>query len=237
MPDLTILLTRPLEGSQRFVAMIEPWVKTRADILIAPLMEVVPTGTTPDLTGFGGVIFTSANGVANAPAADLPAYCVGTRTTAMANAAGWRAECAGVCAGEMVPRLTAQRPAGPLLHLCGTHRRGNVAERLTAAGLPTRVAEVYDQRLLPLPPEAEKRLDREEPCIIPLFSPRLAGHFADVVRGRAPLHLILISAAARDEVEGMKVQSSITADIPDAEGMATSLRTLLERVEASGAAG
>lgn len=236
-PAMTILLTRPIDASHRFARMIAPWVGARADIMIAPLMEIVPAGTTPDMKDIGGVIFTSSNGVAHAPVGSLPAYCVGARTAEAARAAGWQAQLGGANADELVKNLSRKRPSGCLLHLSGTHRRGNIAERLTEAGLPTRVAEVYNQRLLSLSVQAQKRLEREEPVIIPLFSPRLAGHLAHVVRGRAPLHLILISEAARAEIGGLKLASCTIASSPDARAMATSLRTLVERVEAQGPAG
>ena len=154
MPQPRLLLTRPQPGAAQFLERLSPAL--RAGAVISPLIEIVPTGVAVDLAAFAGVIFTSANGVAHAPkGGGMTAYCVGPQTTEAAGEAGWQAQMAGLDAKAMIATLSGCAEIGPLLHLAGRHRRGDVAGILSASGLTTEVATVYEQHLLPLTAEAQ----------------------------------------------------------------------------------
>ena len=66
MPQPRLLLTRPQLGAAQFLERLSPALRMGA--VISPLVEIAPTALMVDLTPFAGVIFTSANGVAHAPA-------------------------------------------------------------------------------------------------------------------------------------------------------------------------
>ena len=91
---IPLLMTRPEPAARRFVvellAALPPSLAGTLRPVYAPLMRIDPLPVA-DLPGDpGGVIFTSANGVACAGIdAGPPAYCVGARTAAAARAAGW----------------------------------------------------------------------------------------------------------------------------------------------------
>lgn len=237
-----LLLTRPAPACRRFLDALDPAAVAPAQVVIAPLLEIVPLAPAPGFsgigrTGIGGVIFTSANGVAAAraldPAPGLPAWCVGAGTTAAAARAGWRAVQMGDCAQELIARLPAHlaaRPGAnrqdspvsePILHLAGRHRRGDVAGRLRAAGLDVRVVEIYDQRLCPLTAEARAALAGRAPVVVPLFSPRSARQFADQHRGSAPLHLVAISAAAAEPLKSLPFSDLTICPAPTLAAMLT----------------
>ena len=135
----TLLMTRPEVASERFVASLDPKLTERVRVVTAPLIRVVHRDIALDLSGFAGVIFTSANGVHAASTAtdrrDLPAFCVGPATTRAAAHAGWEARQVGQDAESLITGLLAARPDGPLLHIRGAHARGDVAEVLTKQGL------------------------------------------------------------------------------------------------------
>jgi len=230
---LTLLMTRPRDAAERFVARLAPAVRNRLHVIYSPLLEIEALPGAVSLRGAHGVIFTSANGVAAARAAavrpTLPAYCVGAATAAAARRARWSVEETAETADALVAALVARRPPAPLLHLRGKHARGDVAGRLTAAGIETRAQAIYDQRLVAPSDAARAALNGKHPVIAPLFSPRTARHFADSCAGSAPLFLAAISAAAAEPVENMGYRALIVAQRPDAEAMAAAVETLAAR--------
>ncbi|MFC6688902.1 uroporphyrinogen-III synthase [Jhaorihella thermophila] len=230
---VTLLMTRAREASDRFLALLP--AETRADLRVihSPLIETVPLDVELSLAGVRGVIFTSANGVSAAARLterrDLPAWCVGGATTAAARAHRWGAECVGRDADELVRTLIARRPEDPLSHLRGVHARGDIAARLSAAGIETREAVVYDQRLLPLTPQAVQALAGADPVIVPLFSPRAARHFASLATGRAPLYLAAMSHAVAEPVSSLNFNTLKVSKAPTAQTMAQAVTSLVAR--------
>lgn len=184
-----LLLTRPHAASSSFATMVQHDV----EIVISPLIDIIPVGEAPTLAAGAGAIFTSRNGIVMT-GNDRSAWCVGQRTTLAAQSKGWHATYAGGTASDLVATLIATPPVQPLVHLRGTHSRGDVAERLQKAGLPVTETVVYDQVALPLSDEARAALDGEVPVIVPLFSPRSAALFASRPPGRARVVLIAMSA-------------------------------------------
>lgn len=226
-----MILTRPCAASTAFQAEHGPWPKG-LDIVTSPLLEIVGTGAEIDLNGVASVIFTSQNGVAHAgPAGPMPAFCVGAATTKAACDAGWRATFAGDTSQDLVDTLKHTQPATPILHIGGVHRRGDVAVKLTQAGLPTCTVDVYDQRLQPLTDEARAALEREVPKIVPLFSPRTARQFAQQAGSHSAVHFVAISDTVLHEVADLPAASCDVARTANAQSLAETLRKVLHRVE------
>lgn len=229
----TILITRPKAAAERFVlALRETGIE--APVVVSPLLKVVTTGVEPEFSGIKGVIFTSVNGVEAAPAEHLPAWCVGEATAAAARAKGWQAVAAGGDAEALVTRILAARPEGPLLHLRGRVARGDVAARLSAVGIETREAVVYDQELCGLTEQAKDILTRENPVIVPLFSPRTAAQFGVELaqsKGKAPIFMAAMSAAVADAASDVEVAKRIVAAQPDVNAMIDAVLGLLDAVD------
>jgi uroporphyrinogen-III synthase len=176
-PRATLLLTRPRAASERFAADVAA-LGLPLDIVISPLMEIVPTEGIPVLSKGTDVIFTSSHAVEFAgPGAGRRAWCVGTRTANAASDAGFEAVMAGACAEELIARLLDERPGTPLAHLHGTHQRGDVARRLADAGLEVASHVLYDQVAVP-PDAAFSDALARMPLLVALFSPRSAALFA-----------------------------------------------------------
>jgi uroporphyrinogen-III synthase len=169
-------------------------------------------------------VFTSAEGAqhfaAGDPRRDLPAWCVGAHTAAVARGLGFDAADAGADADALVAALAARPPAAPLLHARGVHSRGDVAARLSAAGLPTAEVVVYDQRSLPLSPAARAAAASSAPLVVPLFSPRTAALAALVLRdAAAPVRAAAISPAAAAAWARAGGRPAAVAARPDAATM------------------
>ncbi len=230
-------MTRPLSSAQRFVADLPDEVRASVDVIFAPLMEIISIpgeGATADVKA---LIFSSANGVDAAigrVTTDLPTYCVGERTTQKAVEAGWDAKCLGKTADELVEALIGLSPPAPILHLHGCNTRGDVATRLSVAGLPCRGQAIYDQRLLPLGEDAMRAIRSHHAVIVPLFSPRTAQHFAEICPDASNLHLIALSHAVAEPLKVLNCRDLQVCTSPDAAAVTAMVRdaaACLARVE------
>jgi uroporphyrinogen-III synthase len=156
------------------------------------------------------------------PSGGLPAWCVGDRTAQAARKAGYGARSAAGDAAALVAAILAEAPPGPLLHARGEDSRGAVADRLTAAGLPTAEALVYAQRPAALSDEARRLLGGADPILVPLFSPRSAEIFAaalaDIPRP-APLWVAALSPAVADAAAPLSPARMAIAGAPDADAL------------------
>lgn len=226
-------MTRPLSSAQRFVADLPAQVRALVDVIYASLMEIHSIPGETQMSDIAGLIFTSANGVEAAIGrvpTGLRAYCVGERTTQKAVEAGWDAECAGKTADELVQTLRDKVPSAPLLHLHGRNTRGDVAARLSAAGLPCRGQVIYDQRLLPLGEDAMRAIRSHHAVIVPVFSPRTAQHFAEICPDASNLHLIALSQAVAEPLKALNCRDLQVCTTPDGTAMAAMVRDAAARL-------
>lgn len=189
----TLVLTRPEAQSRAIASRLREGLR----VIVSPAMQIVASGQCPDLSGYAGVVLTSANAVPHAP--DLhgkPSWCVGEKTAEAARAAGALVRLVARDADDLVARFEG---AGPLLHLRGEHARGHIAERLSSAGIETGEAVIYRQKALPLSAEAKAAIEGDAPVVLPLYSPRsarLVGHQLEHVG--AAVSAIAISVAAAE---------------------------------------
>jgi uroporphyrinogen-III synthase len=234
-PAPLVLLTRPRDASARFASALRAQLGPVA-VAIAPLMEIAPTGVIPDLEGASALIFTSAAGVevfARLSARrDLPAWCVGARTAEAARAIGLSAQSADGDADALVAQIIAMRPSGRLVHLCGTHSRGEVAGRLNAAGLRAEAQPIYDQTALGTQPDLAAALGHCGPIIVPLFSPRSAALFAAAAKG-ADVIAVALSPAVRAALPPDLALRAHVTDSPDAPAMIHMIADLISRHSAT----
>ena len=230
MDKRALLLTRPYESGERFVARLAPDALKGVTLCFSPLLEIVPTGMTVDLAGHKGAIFTSTRGVSFGPeGAGRPAYCVGDQTRRAAIAAGWNVILMEQTADALVAAMGNGGVIGPLAHLAGVHRRGEVAERLRVHGISVDVAPLYDQVLQPLTVDAQEVLAGEVSVIVPLFSPRTAVQFVDQARQLRSVIFVAISAAVAIELAGQPVQNVHIAPEPTAIEMGRLVERLLRQ--------
>jgi uroporphyrinogen-III synthase len=164
----TLVLTRPELQSREIAEALGEDVPT----IVSPILRIVAADPCPDLDGYAGVVLTSANALAFTPALEgVPVWCVGPRTAEAAEARGAVVQQVAPDANELVARFEG---TGPLVHLRGAHARGDVAERLSLAGIETDVAVIYRQEPVALTAAAKAALGGADPVIVPLYSPRSA---------------------------------------------------------------
>ena len=224
-----LIMTRPALASQRFVDAIKPDVLAKLALITSPLLKISPTDANVDLTRYRGVIFTSAHGVDHVEYGDgFPAYCVGARTAEVARQRGWNASVLGQNADELIQNLIKTLPPSPLVHIGGIHQRGDIAARLTAAGIKTDAIAVYDQQLLPLSAAAQTALGAGIPCIVPLFSPRTAMQFVSECANMRNVVVIALSDAVAEPFVGSDIGKLVVAECLNAASMHNALETAVD---------
>ncbi|WP_226779958.1 uroporphyrinogen-III synthase [Oceaniglobus trochenteri] len=196
----TLLLTRPRAQSLAFGEDCRA-AGFAGEIVISPILEIRPVPMTARPPKGAMLVFTSVNGVEQAAAqCDLngfEGFAVGDRTAGVARAHGMTCHSAGGDLRDLVALLQAEQPRGPLWHLRGAHRAGDLGALLGDHGAGVQDVVVYDQAALPLTDRAQALLAQGGRVIVPLFSPRSAALVSEAAQG-ATAHLlpIAISAAA-----------------------------------------
>lgn len=224
-----LLMTRARAASERFVSQLDVKRMEGVHVLLCPLLNIVPTQSRLEISGYNGVIFSSSNGVAFAPeGAGRRAYCVGERTAQQAKARGWQVDLVAQDAQKLTEELKRMAPTGPLLHIAGAHRRGEIARKLSVAGTPTEVHVAYTQPLLPLSDHAKKVLFGEGTVIVPLFSPRVAAQFGAQAVCGANVLVLAMSQAVKDALVGTTYAGRMQiASGPTGEEMRNGVENLL----------
>ncbi len=169
-----------------------------------------------NLPEVAGLIFTSANGVAQAgrlgAPRGLPAFCVGQKTADAAQAAGFVPRVGPGDADGLIAAIIKDRPREPLAHIRGEYARGAAAEMLEKAGIACHDVVAYAQRPRTLPDTAVKALAGKFPVVLPLFSPRTGTILSGQGPFTAPLHIAAISQAAQPDLATAQLEIAMQPD-------------------------
>lgn len=224
----TLLMTRPMDASRGFVGRLSKEALRQVDVICTPLLEIVATGQAiPDAKH--PVIFTSANAVAFAGSGGgRAAYCVGDRTALAALAAGWQVLGVALTAENLIETLIHDAVPGPITHLAGAHRRGNITERLTNAGFNATLCVLYEAQPRALTPVALRAL--EKLTILPMFSPRTAEQFMQQMVSLRTTHAIALSEAVGESMQQGAFASLTILPEPKGNIMVRAVETLIKRL-------
>jgi uroporphyrinogen-III synthase len=139
---MRLLVTRPVEEAARTAGRL---VSLGHEPLIAPVMEVAPTGAALPDGPFDLVIATSARALQNVGPMAAPMACVGEKTAAAARKAGFAVVAVAPDADRLADLLEASTPK-TALYLAGRERRPDLETFFHAAGWPVEIVEVYASR-------------------------------------------------------------------------------------------
>jgi uroporphyrinogen-III synthase len=226
-----ILITRPREEAQEFARELQA---LGFETLTEPVINIVPLDfKAPDLAGYGGLIFTSANAVrifaAETSARAIRVYAVGNQTRAAAAAAGYHNIITGPGDAEALVHTiagTVVAGAGPLLHVRGEEVAVPVHERLAAQGVPSDTRIVY--RAVPAESFSSQTLESFENSkiqVVTFFSRRTAGHFLDIAaksgvfKGFSGIKALCISPAVLECIQPARWAETHASAQPDRQGM------------------
>ncbi|MCY4305376.1 MAG: uroporphyrinogen-III synthase [Aestuariivita sp.] len=230
-PKPVLLMTRPVEVAIEFIETLPQEHLTQVKVIFSPLMEIKFRTVSVNRHNLQGVIFTSRNGVkaigASSNLSKVPAYCVGKKTTELAQKNGWKSTFLGLNAEEFIPNLIKKKPSTPLIHFRGQFTRGKIAEHLTNQGLATTEQIIYDQIVCSLTTDAQDALISGTPIITPLFSPRTAMQFAKECTASSTLTIAALSIAVADAL-GQKTNYNVhIAPTPNAKSMGLLVQSLI----------
>ncbi|MBC7952056.1 MAG: uroporphyrinogen-III synthase [Rhodospirillaceae bacterium] len=190
---MTALVTRPREDSE---GVARELAARGVDVVIEPLLDIVPVAAHVDIDGVQGILATSANGVRALARvlADrtMPVWAVGDASARVARELGYTTvESAGgdvdTLAALVMDRCKPE--AGAFLHAAGTVTAGDLAGRLEAAGFTVRRVVLYEARTATvLSASLTDALSRQGVQVALFFSPRTAATFATLVRAAGLTH-------------------------------------------------
>ena len=189
----TVILTRPPETSRVFAERLRDR-GFQGQIVLSPLVAIAPLDIDLDLSGYSSVIFTSGTALRLVAATDIPTWVVGQRSSDMARDLGWHVQGFATDVIALYHSILAHKPMGRLLHICGEPSIGDLAGRLTQAGIPTHRKVIYRQIPQPLTDEAMALIASPEPIVIPVFSPNAASLLASNLRLARNTSVIAMSA-------------------------------------------
>ena len=211
MPRL--LITRPQEASERFLAAIRQKLPD-VSALISPVMKLRSRDVEP-VSDIEALILTSERAVHEACRLgyrSLPVFCVGQRTSDIAQKAGFDVRFFGKNSDDLITSIRSDIIPYKTLHIRGNYVAQDIASKL---GIDQLIA--YKQVPLPLSSAARKVLLGKESVVLPLFSPRSVRLFkAEIV---APLHLIAMSQAVAEAADELATSRVLVAQEPTADAM------------------
>jgi uroporphyrinogen-III synthase len=191
-------------------------------IQIAPVLEIVPVDAPIEIAAHEAVIFSSIAGVDVAAKklgrAELKAYCVGEKTAAAARHLGYEV-CTVAPDVERLFQQMSARPVEAVVHIRGEHTRGNLVSKLRGLGWSAREQVVYQQKEVPFATKVFDIIQRENPLVLPLFSPRSARLLVDRLPKRGDIYGIAMSEAVRQVVNDFEWSRLDVANAPDAASM------------------
>lgn len=228
-----LLMTRPRAASERFLAELASSGLSGFRTIISPVFDIRPSASLPDLTGIQALIFTSAHSVTSytqiGGRTDLPCYTVGPATAAAATSCGMQVMPSSGSGADLEDFILQHPPQGPLMHLHGTHVAGDLARRLTQAGVPTTSCAIYDQPARPLNKAAIDAIQGPLPVVIPLFSPRSGRLLACTLGQGRSLLVAAMSAMVADTVAGVIKDKICIAQTPDSDSMRKCIAQLMQQ--------
>lgn len=231
----TVLITRPDPAGTNLANELRTRWGCGVPIVLSPVLRIEWLDQAIEQRNFKTLIFTSRNGVAALsrlnPECEIPAYAVGDATAKAARQAGYDTTQANGDSDSLVARMIADKVTGPCMHIRGEHTIGDVAARLTQAGIPTQEMVLYRQVATPLNREALDCLNREAPVILPLYSPRSATLIFDQLWPDAPVVVAAISPAVAANVPKKANIATIVADRPDGEAMLGAIDAAMEKAK------
>ena len=232
---LTVLITRPEPSALHLADILRAKWGCAVKIVISPVLEIVATGATLDLSHVETLIFTSQHGVVAyldaSDRRDLPCYAVGAATAKAAQEAGLSTVHADGDAEALIGLLLSAPAKPPCLHIRGAHVTGDLAQRLTDQGLQTHEIVLYDQAERPLNEAALDSLKSGSSVILPLYSPRSAEILFSQIQPKAPLFVAAMSDNVAAKVPAGVVNSVLVPDHPNSEGMLKVLDDLMEEAK------
>ncbi|MEM9736804.1 MAG: uroporphyrinogen-III synthase [Pseudomonadota bacterium] len=224
-----VLLTRPLEESQRIAGELEPEIPC----LIWPLTRIVPLPA-PPLPRVDAVLASSANGIrafaAASPKRELPVFAVGARTASVARGLGFGIVVSAEGDATALANLAGASGMRRMLHPRGRETTGDLAGTLAQKGIQVAEAVLYAAEETGPPPAPVAHALSRGVGALTVWSPRhgaiLARRLGEMAAPLSRSTLIAISANAAQPLAGLPFAKVEIAAKPNAAEMVRLIRAL-----------
>jgi uroporphyrinogen-III synthase len=225
---MRVLVTRPPEQAA-------PTAKRLSALghspICAPALEVVPLAPALPEGPFDLILATSAQAFAGLRPSSIlraaPLACVGDKTAAAAQAAGFTPRIVAPRAEALSERLTFEWEPGSALYLAGRERKPLLEDNLRAAGWRLAILQTYDARPVESwPAEITEALKKGEIDAVLHYSPRSAAAALALIgaEGAARLsHYCLSEDVAANCRTFARPEKIFVASQPDEEALMTLL--------------
>ncbi|MCW2274233.1 uroporphyrinogen-III synthase [Rhodoblastus acidophilus] len=140
---MRLLVTRPVDEAERTAGRLSA---LGHEALIAPVMEVAPTGAALPDGPFDLVVATSARALHEVAPIAAPLACVGEKTAAAGRKAGFSVAAVAPDAERLADLLLKESGTKRVLYVAGRERRADLETRLGGAGWRVDLVEVYAAR-------------------------------------------------------------------------------------------
>ena len=229
-----VVLTRPETQATEFRANLRG---LRAQILLSPVLDIVPSGHELSVRDDELIILTSRNGVLFADERiglkGRMGFVVGEQTCKLAETRGFKVLVNANTSEQLYSGIVTSERSAPVIHLRGAHTTGNLTGRLRQEGWAARDQVIYEQRARPLSKAVWTALNDKNPMVFPLFSPRSAEIISQDICRRshtAPIHLVSMSSDIDAAWKRPVAASRCQADTPSAASMADAIRHVVREL-------
>lgn len=225
---ITVLISRPKNDAEALKRALEA-CNLGADIIVAPVIRIVPVPFVTYEGQFDAFILTSKHGVHAAvkSAACGVALCVGDATAKAARLAGLEAISAGGTSRDLMS-LAQAAGFSKLLYLRGEHVHGNLEDDLNLVGLETKSKVVYRQEACDFSPQIIKDITKVRKICIPIYSARSAQILSrNLCDFEGEIIIIAISKMAAMGWSGPKPHKLVLADVPNSKAMMKAIASQL----------
>ena len=236
---MRVLITRPQSAADRLATELQA---RGFEAVAAPMLEIVDTGATVELSGVQAVLATSTNGVAAMARLDtnrdVKLLAVGDATAKAARELGFSdVESAGGDSGALsdLTILRCDPAVGRLLHVAGGHVAGTLLETLRQAGFAIDTVVLYEARTPEaLEDETVRQIAAHEIAALLFYSPRTAETFvklvtkAGLVNECAAMAAVCLSAAVAEAAATIGWRHVSIAATPDGAALLAALEAIRE---------
>jgi uroporphyrinogen-III synthase len=227
---MRLLVTRPSEQAARTAQKL---MALGHQPLLAPVVEIAPTGAALPHKSFDLLLATSARSFLGLqpthPLLKLPLACVGPKTAEAGQALGFSILCVGADSEALADLLLPENKAKSALYLAGSERKGILERRLGEKAWRVEIVETYAARPVAAWSETiQAALERGEIDAVLHYSPRSAALGLALMgreSARALLHFCLspeIASICRDWAPAEHIAA---ASQPDEDSLMTLLRS------------
>ena len=229
--NLILLLTRPLDGNERFCLKIKHLLYS-CEILDNPIQKIDFLPSLSKVNKNSVLIFTSANGLRAAKNHNLinnKCFVVGANTKKIAVSFGYDVLGFSKDQKNLLKLIKSKKPTESMVHIRGKHTVGNLCDALKRSQFSCLDIIGYNQEPLKIKKQNLQKIYSGRPVILPIFSSRSAKLLQSSL-DLTGFNIIAISEAVAKIVTGVELGGLVISKKPDLNSMQEATIAILRRL-------